>query len=361
MLHHPNKFSERAGWLQIFVALALANQPACAQPSNLPAIPLKAAKTWAYQIQGLEVAGAVDALARSRYDLLVVEPTRTDWSATASRQFDTPAMVRKLKASQAGDGAHRKLVLAYIDIGEAEGYRWYWRWTKGWKKGKPRPADLPAFITHLDPDGWADNFPVAYWDLTWKDILITGTNTPPDPSRPYRSTLDEVLQSGFDGVYLDWVEAYQDHPIRDAAKKAGVDAEAEMIKLMGEIREYGRERNPHFIVMQQNAADLLEDHPELTNIVDGIGQEDTWYAGRADSDWDNPKGHDRRVSENQTHSCLKRLQRFRATGKPVFTIDYTVQDADATYRRARAEGFVPYCSQVSLSRLTTTPPPDVQH
>ena len=153
----------------------------------------------------------------------------------------------------------------------------------------------------------------------------------------------------------------QDHPIRDAAKKAGVDAEAEMIKLMGEIREYGRERNPHFIVIQQNAADLLEDHPELTNIVDGIGQEDTWYAGRADSAWDNPKGHDRRVSENQTHSCLKRLQRFRATGKPVFTIDYTVQDADATYRRARAEGFVPYCSQVSLSRLTTTPPPDAQH
>ena len=152
MLHHPNKFSERAGWLQIFVALILANHPASAQPSNLPAIPLKAAKTWAYQIQGLEVAGAVDALARSRYDLLVVEPTRTVWSATASRQFDTPAMVRKLKASQAGDGAHRKLVLAYIDIGEAEGYRWYWRWTKGWKEGNAPPGGF-ARVHHPSRSG----------------------------------------------------------------------------------------------------------------------------------------------------------------------------------------------------------------
>jgi cysteinyl-tRNA synthetase, unknown class len=356
-LFHSTSFKITGTFALIVCALGAAAPLASAQSTNLPPISLTAAKSWAYQIQGLEVPGAIDALAKSSYDLLVLEPTRTDWSHPENKQFDTPAMVHKLQATPAGDGVHRKLVIAYIDIGEAEGYRWYWHWTKGWGKGKPRPADLPAFIVRLDPDGWADNFPVAYWEPAWKDILLQGKETPPDSSRAFRSVLDEVTQSGFDGVYLDWVEAYDERAIKEVAKKEGVDPEAEMIKLIGEIRDYGRQRNPSFLVVQQNAADLLEEHPELLKIVDGIGQEDTWYSGKADAEWDNPKGHDRKISPNGTHSNLKRLHQFLAAGKPVFTVDYTVQDADATYQRALAEGFVPYCSRVSLSRLTTTPPP----
>jgi cysteinyl-tRNA synthetase len=360
-MHRTFALTQPARSLLLFAfAFIVARQPALAQSSKLSPIPLTSAKTWAYQIQGLEVAGAVDDLAKSRYDLLVVEPTRTDWSSPTNRQFDTPAMVRQLQASPAGDGAQRKLVVAYLDIGEAEGWRWYWHWTKGWVKGKPRPADLPSFIVRLDPDGWADNFPVAFWEPAWKDILLEGQQTPPIPSRPYQSVLDEVLQSGFDGVYLDWVEAYDEKAIKEVAKKEGVDPEAEMIKLIGEIRDYGRRRNPNFIVIQQNAADLLEDHPELLKVVDAIGQEDTWYAGKADSNWENPKGHDRKISPNGTHSNIKRLRQFRAAGKPVFTVDYTVQNAGATYSNALTEGFVPYCTRVSLSRLTTTPPPILQ-
>lgn len=338
------------------VAITLV-RPNHTHAADLPPISLSDAKTWAYQIQELSKPGAVDALAKSRYDLLVVEPSRTDWSSPEDKQFDTPAMVRKLQASPAGDGIHRKLVIAYIDIGEAEGWRWYWKWSKGWAKGKPRPADLPAFIIHPDPDGWANNYPVTFWDPAWKDILLHGENSPPVADRPYRSVLDEVLQSGFDGVYLDWVEAYDDPSIKKEAAKTGVDTPAEMIKLIGEIREYGRKRNPNFVVIQQNAADLLDDHPELLKVVDAIGQEDVWYSGKADCDWKNPKGHDKHTPASETREYLKALKKFRDAGKPVFTIDYTVEDAPATYRRAIAEGFVPYCSRVSLSQLTTTPPP----
>jgi cysteinyl-tRNA synthetase, unknown class len=337
----------------IGVAMALAAFSRGADLTGTAPLPLAAVRTWAYQLQGLEDAGAVNALAASRYDLLVVEPTRTERDS----RFDAPAMVRHLQASPAGDGRHRKLVLAYISIGEAEDFRWYWTWSKSWKKNQPRPASLPSFIVHPDPDGWSGCFPVAFWDPAWKDILLAGRKTPPAPDRPYRSVLDEVLQSGFDGVYLDWVEAYDEPAVKREARKAGVKPAREMIRLLGEIREYGRRRNPAFLVIQQNGAALLEAHPELLSVVDAIGQEDVWHAGVADSDWGQPAGHDQRTPPEDTRESLRLLRLFRAAGKPVFTIDYTVADADGTYRRARAEGFVPYCTQVSLSRLTTTPPP----
>jgi cysteinyl-tRNA synthetase, unknown class len=203
--------------------------------SNLPPVSLSAVRTWAYQIQGVERPGSVAILEKSRYDLLVVEPVRTDWSS-GNKQFDTPGMVRRLQAGRAGDGVHRRLVLAYLDIGEAEDWRWYWSWSKRWKKGKPRPADLPAFIIRPDPDGWAGNYPVAFWDPAWKEIVLYGEKTPPVPDRPYRSVLDEVLQSEFDGVYLDWVEAYDDAGVKRAARKAGVEAARKMIELIGEIQ-----------------------------------------------------------------------------------------------------------------------------
>lgn len=331
-------------------------QLACGALSNLPPVSLSAVRAWACQLQGMDTPKSFESLEHSRYDLLVVEPVRTDWSS-GNKRFDTPGMVRRLQAGQAGDGAHRRLVLAYLDIGEAEDWRWYWSWSKGWKKGKPRSADLPAFIIRPDPDGWAGNYPVAFWDAAWKDILLYGEKTPPAPDRPYRSVLDEVVQSGFDGVYLDWVEAYDDTAVKRAAKQAGVDPARQMIELIGEIRTRGRQHNPSFIVIQQNAAALLEDHPELLRVIDAIAQEDTWYAGIADAPWDDPRSCDQPTKAAQTRETLALLKPYRAAGKPVFTLDYTVRNAAETYRRALAEGFVPYCSRVSLNRLTGTPPP----
>ncbi|MBL7208489.1 MAG: hypothetical protein ISS52_00180 [Dehalococcoidia bacterium] len=64
---------------------------------------------WAYQIDDLGEPGAVDKLANTHYDMLVLEPTRTDWSSD-DRYFDAEAMVSQLRHSR-----------AYIDIGVALG------------------------------------------------------------------------------------------------------------------------------------------------------------------------------------------------------------------------------------------------
>ena len=314
-------------------------------------IELSTARTWAYQLQHLEEEGAIEALRKSRYDVLVLEPTRTHREEAG---FGTKEMLSRLRIAP---GWTKRILLAYISIGEAEDWRWYWTWSKEWKKKMPRPADWPAWIAVHDPDGWSGNYPVAFWDEAWKDIVVGGKNQKPAPGREYTSILGEVLADGFDGVYLDWVDAWEEETVAAAAKKAGKDPAKEMIALIGEIRAAGRAKNPGFLVVQQNGSGLLKGHPELLKVVDAIAQEDVWYSGQADVDWENPKGHDRKQEADFTKKTIEALQEFKKAGKPVFTVDYTVDHAAEVYARSRELGFVPYCSRTSLQKLSSTPPP----
>lgn len=157
---------------------------------------------WGYQIEGHTENGAVDALAESHYEMLVLEPTRTDWSSDA-KFFNTNGMAAWLKSKVNEALGRPPLVIAYIVIGEAEDWRWYWSWSTGWNCQTPRPADWPDYIITCDPDGWTGNYPVAYWDSAWKDIIIYGKHTGDYPERDYRSVIDKVIKDGFDGVYLD--------------------------------------------------------------------------------------------------------------------------------------------------------------
>ena len=337
-------------------ALALAALALLAAPGSAPAaapLPLKQASTWAYQIQGLERSGAIAALAASRYDLLVLEPTRTQ---KGDGSFGTRAMVARLKASTAGDGAHRKLVLAYLSVGEAESWRWYWTWSTRWRSGHPRPKDWPSFIVAHDPDGWGGCYPVAYWSSRWKDIAIYGAHTGAHPGRDYTSIVDEAIRDGFDGVYLDWVEAYELPAVVKAARRAGKDPRAEMVRFLAELRDYARRRDPGFVIVQQNASSLWRGHRELFGIVDGIAQEGIWYYGAATDSWAAARGHDIPTPADWRSDYLTDLAQFRAAGLPVLDVEYTVKHASAMYRRSRARGFVPYCTRCSLSLLSTTPP-----
>lgn len=320
-------------------------------------IPLDEIQTWAYQIQGLSEPGAVEALASSSYDMLVVEPTRTDWSSD-DKYFDTKGMVQQLKASKADDGVHRKLVVAYVDIGEAEDWRWYWTWSQEWKEGDPRPPDWPDYIVTHDPEGWEGNYPVAYWDPDWKDIIIYGENTGTDPGRDYKSAMDEVLLDGFDGIYLDWVEGYEDTDVMAEAAKQGLDPVEEMAEFIKEIRDYGRSRNPDFVVIQQNAAALASERPETLSYIDAIAQEAIWFDGEAFDEWDAPDAADIPVEPELTGEYLVNLGVYLGAGLPVLDCEYAVSKASDAYHQSWDTEFIPYCTRRSLSHLSTTPPWD---
>ncbi len=321
--------------------------------------PLAEVRFWAYQIQRLEDDRAVDMideLVESRYDLLVLEPTNSDRD---NIDFDTADMVRRLHESPGSSPERNKLVVAYIDIGQAEDWRTYWG--DEWVAPTADQRGSPDFLITLDPDGWAGNYPVAYWDERWKDIIIYDDD----------SVLQAVLDDGFDGIYMDWVEAYSDESVMAVAEEeGGLDLAQEMVDFIREIREYARLQNPDFLVIPQNAAEILEfGGQDYLDIIDGIAQEQIYFDGNADTDWDDPDSGDHRVQDvcpQDDDECgysrefyTTWLDDYLEAGKVVLSVDYAADEANVAeaYESAAANGYIPYVSRRPLDRLTDTPPP----
>jgi len=91
--------------------------------------------------------------------------------------------------TKAGGGT--RLVLCYVSIGEAEDYRYYWQ--PGWSPGNP------SWLEEENPD-WPGNYGVRYWDPAWQAVIFGGDD----------SYLGRVLAAGFDGAYLDRIDAFED-------------------------------------------------------------------------------------------------------------------------------------------------------
>ncbi len=80
-----------------------------------PSVAWTRVKDFAYQLQNVNLK----ALARSKFDLAVI-----DYSADGSDAKRYGA--KQIHAVQQGSTPSKR-VLAYMSIGEAENYRWYWR------------------------------------------------------------------------------------------------------------------------------------------------------------------------------------------------------------------------------------------
>lgn len=77
-----------------------------------------------------------------------------------------------------------------MSIGEAENYRYYWQ--KAWKLHRPK------WLDRVNPD-WAGNYKVRYWNPEWQKIICGDGD----------SYLNRILAAGFDGVYLDIIDAFE--------------------------------------------------------------------------------------------------------------------------------------------------------
>ena len=130
--------------------------PAPPSTSNNRVQRLNNIETWMYQIQELNLDGAVESLAATNYPMLVIEPGHN--FKLTSDVYDTANIINQLRTSP--DGTER-LLLAYIDIGEAEDYRDYWQ--DVWIAPTETTGGTPDFLITVDPDGWSGNYPVAYW------------------------------------------------------------------------------------------------------------------------------------------------------------------------------------------------------
>jgi cysteinyl-tRNA synthetase len=118
----------------------------------------------------------VKILEKLDYDLLIIDAYHMGKAFSDSQ-------IERLKKKRNGS---RRLVVAYFSIGEAEGYRSYWK--KEWNK------KFPHWIVKENPN-WEENYIVRYWDPAWKGI--TGD---------YQKRIDSM---GFDGYFLDTVDTYR--------------------------------------------------------------------------------------------------------------------------------------------------------
>ena len=152
---------------------------------------LAAAKSWGYQLQRIKP----ETLAAIPYDLFVLDYSRDGTDARALTAEEVAALKTK------PDGS-RRVVLAYLSIGEAENYRYYWQ--PDWETASLAPSWLaPA------NKKWRTNFPVRYWDADWQAIMFAGEN----------SYLARIVAAGFDGVYLDRIDAFQEFESENPAAR----------------------------------------------------------------------------------------------------------------------------------------------
>lgn len=146
---------------------------------------LSQAKNFLYLINPTEEFATkgvfIEALKNTNYDLLILDRDFNDQRYTAEE-------IESLKWKNNGG---KRLVICYMSIGEAEDYRSYWK--KEWEKNKTSPDWL-----YKENRKWRGNYKVFYWMPEWKAILYGN----PD------SYLTSLLSVGFDGAYLDIIDAY---------------------------------------------------------------------------------------------------------------------------------------------------------
>ena len=125
-------------------------------------------------------ADFINAITATNYDLLVMDlyfRNRTEFTISEINQIRNKA------------NGGKRLVFSYVSIGEAEDYRYYWQ--LNWNTTPPNWLDA-------ENPNWPGNYKVRYWETEWQQIIY-GNDT---------SYVKKIINSGFDGIYLDLVDAF---------------------------------------------------------------------------------------------------------------------------------------------------------
>lgn len=121
----------------------------------------------------------INAISQTNYDMIIMDLYHNEETYTNTE-------IEQLKTKQNGG---KRLVICYMSIGEAEDYRFYWQ--SDWSNNKP------DWLESENPN-WPGNYKVRYWEQEWKNIIYGNEN----------SFLKKIVNAGFDGVYLDIIDAF---------------------------------------------------------------------------------------------------------------------------------------------------------
>jgi cysteinyl-tRNA synthetase, unknown class len=289
------------GFVAAVAAFILLCTPAHVAPQ------LSQVRRWAFQLQNVDPL----EIKLSPYDLVVIDYGFDRRNATAFPREVVDLMRTKPNGS-------KRLILAYFSIGEAENYRYYWQ--ENWLKTRPE------WLEPENPD-WPGNYLVQYWHPEWQAILYGNPN----------AYLDRIIGAGFDGVYLDGADKFEQW------KRRRPSAAADMVDLINGIASYARAHRRDFLIIPQNGDGLLG-NSQFLETIDGFAREDLLY---------NETDAEVRNTQGSIVESVRRMRPLIAAGKPILVIEYTSdpQLALSMQREIKELGFVGYVARRDLKTL----------
>ncbi len=259
--------------------------------------------SWLYQLQNIDP----EEISQTDFDYVVI-----DYSSNGAEDGEfSPEDIDLIRSSG-------KVVLAYLSIGEAENYRFYWR--DEWYH------DPPEWLGKENPK-WPGNYAVKYWMEGWKTIV--------------KEYVKRILKQGFDGVYLDRVDEFEywsnDENGEDLVLDRGVAAEL-MIEFIKDISDWlGKDK---FLFIQNGESIVEYAGNDFFEVVDGIGLEDLFC---------------REFEETSKEEFDHRMQfiwEFLRRSKTVLSVEYIVNETDPSsltrveeyYQKAENLNMAPYAA-----------------
>ena len=325
-------------------------------------ISLKEVDTWGYQLQNVRPR----FVPKDKFDILVVDYSR---NGTDERAFKSTAVDLMRKRA----GQPDRIILAYLSIGEAEAYRYYWKpsWIEkandalaeptvssstsdsgplkpieagkapvGFRGalngeaaiGTDNSAPLarlsqaaPIWLAAENPT-WRGNHLVRYWDAEWQAIIFGSPN----------AYLDKIIDAGFDGVYLDKIDSNDDW------QASRPTAERDMVDFVKRLAAHARGRKPGFLIVPQNGEELLE-FKDYVQTIDAIAKEDMLFGGGRLKDGDpNPR--------SEIIKAKRHLEKALRAGRKVFAVEYldNVDQIIEARKRLLGLGYVPNFARRAL-------------
>ena len=268
---------------------------------------------------------------REQNELLISEPVfksdskficvlqDVDYKMLSSTDFDVaivdPDDSKLTKKNILNLHSQGKALIAYLSIGEAENYRNYWQ--EDWKPGNP------VFLDKENPN-WKGNFKVKYWYSDWQKIVF--------------DSLFKIIDKGYDGVYLDIVDAYD--YFND---KGYADTRLHMVNFVMAISKYAKNQNRDFLIVPQNSEELIVENGYL-NAIDGVGRESLWFLCDSLQDKD------------ELAISLSYLTQIIEANKFVFAINYCQKEENIENFTTLAQkyGFIPYIGPRELDSIEDT-------
>lgn len=188
-------------------------------------------------------------------------------------------------------------------------------------------ALAPAWLGS-ENESWSGNFTVRYEDPQWQAIFLEGP----------QSYLARLIGAGFDGIYLDRVDAFYDHPDQRP------DAALQMQEFVARIALQARAAKPDFLIVPQNGEELLS-RPGYAEMIDAIAKEDLLFG--------SPE-HAIANTTEQVANTLRWLSMAKRKGKRVLVVEYLDDPEKIAGIRAKIAqmGFVPSFAPRGLDQLS---------